>query len=972
MRFNILLATVIAFGTGLSICSADERDSLYILGWPRDAFTMEPVIDSTKAELMTLDSVVIATAVPSWDTYYRPNSCFAFKVGVRSGEFIVRVTNPAYQVATKTFKLKAAKRDANFSLGFVKMRRAPKARALGEAVVTATKIKFYTKGDTLIYNADAFNLAEGSMLDALVEQLPGAELKRDGRILVNGKLVESLLLNGKDFFKGDNTVLLDNLPAYTVQNLKVYNKQSEFDEAISKKVGRKISDGLYVMDVILKREYQIGWLGNAEVGGGTHDRWLARLFALRFTPQSRLTFYANANNINENRKPGRSGDWSPGEIGSGLTTTESGGIDYFIDDKYGKWRVEGNVNANHSDTDTDTKLSQEHFQSSGNTFSRSRQSGTYQSTNVNTSHNFRFNLGPENNPNAMQLYFRPNFSYSSSESMDESLAAEFSANPFDTDNWETLFQGPEANRMLASILINKVRTQRSSNSTTINGGANAQASFDIPATSNYGSFSAGYSAGRNKKHSFDLYEMSNTVNEDKRHRYFNQPSNHRTANLNLGITTPFDNQWEWVATTSLTYNYAYNKQENSLYRLDWLEEMADAELEALPSTSAALLDALDRSNSYFSENERHQVALSFNGRYDNDITRNNTRYARFRFMWKAGVTLHAEQWDYEGRSFRRDHRTAWLPSLGLEVLRNTPGMKHEMELKMSYTQQLPSMFTLMGLRFDSDPLNVSEGNSGLHRTDVFSSEFSYRSGTWLSKQGRNLSANARLYAYRNAVATAQSYNALTGVRVYTPQNVNGNWNMQMGTSYFTPLGRKGFSMNVSLQDYFYHSVDLTGTEAQTPVRSTVCTNYLALPVKVDYSRGKVRVGVNAQAAWNHATSKRQNFQTINAADVSFGLNGNLTLPWNVVLASDLTYFTRMGYTNDVMNRDDFVWNAQISKSIAKGRLTFALVGYDILGQLSNITYSVNAQGTTETWRNVIPRYGMLRVIYRLNKQPKKS
>ena len=55
-----------------------------------------------------------------------------------------------------------------------------------------------------------------------------------------------------------------------------------------------------------------------------------------------------------------------------------------------------------------------------------------------------------------------------------------------------------------------------------------------------------------------------------------------------------------------------------------------------------------------------------------------------------------------------------------------------------------------------------------------------------------------------------------------------------------------------------------------------------------------------------------------------------------------------------------------------GKLTLALVGYDILGDLSNLSYSVNMQGVTETWRNVIPRYGMLRVIYKFNKQPKKK
>ena len=120
------------------------------------------------------------------------------------------------------------------------------------------------------------------------------------RILVNGKLVESVLLNGKDFFKGDHTVLLDNLPAYTVRTVKFYDKTSERSEGLKTDLG----DGRFVMDVNLKREYQIGWMANAEAGAGTHERWLGRLFALRFTPQSRLALYANANNTHENRKPG--------------------------------------------------------------------------------------------------------------------------------------------------------------------------------------------------------------------------------------------------------------------------------------------------------------------------------------------------------------------------------------------------------------------------------------------------------------------------------------------------------------------------------------------------------------------------------------------------------------------------------------------------------------------------------------------
>lgn len=428
----------------ISTAYAGPADSLTLWGWPRDAFTMEPVIDSTQVELMTTDSTVIATAKPFWDRY-RPNSHFIIPVGFRSGEYIVRLTNPQYQTTTMRFKLKVRKQDNSYSIGEIKMRRKPVSRtiALGEATVTATKIKFYNKGDTLVYNADAFNLAEGSMLDALVEQLPGVELKRDGRILVNGKQVESVLLNGKDFFKGDNTVLLDNLPGYTVKHVKFYDKTSERSEGLK----MDLDDGRFVMDVILKREYQIGWLANAEAGVGTHERWLGRLFALRFTPQSRLACYANANNTHESRKPGRNGEWSPSAIGNGTSTTEVAGIDYLRYDKKHRYELEGNVDVTHTDNDAVTKQQREMFQMNGSVFNRILQTNKTQNTSIGTNHKFRFMLGPENDKYRTQLYLKPQFTYNYSKNHSDRLSAEFTANPIGEGDWENVFNGPDASRV---------------------------------------------------------------------------------------------------------------------------------------------------------------------------------------------------------------------------------------------------------------------------------------------------------------------------------------------------------------------------------------------------------------------------------------------------------------------------------------------------------------------------------------------
>lgn len=417
---------------------ADNLDSLSLWGWPRDAFTMQPVIDSTRVELITLDSTVIATTEPFWDRY-RPNSRFVIPVDFRSGEYIIRLTNPQYETTIKRFKIKVKKYDTDYIIGEIKMRRKPITREqnLNGVTITATKIKFYNKGDTLIYNADAFNLAEGSMLDALVEQLPGVELKRDGRIFVNGKQVESVLLNGKDFFKGDNTILLDNLPAYTVKNVKFYDKESERSQGL----GLNLNDGRFVMDVNLKREYQIGWLANAEVGGGTHERWLGRLFALRFTPQSRLSFYTNANNTNESRKPGRNGEWSPNAIGNGTGTTEAAGLDYLVHDKNHRYEIEGYVNATHTDNNAVSKQNRERFQTNGSVFNQSRQTGKTQSTSISTDHKIRLMLGPENNKYETQLYLKPRLDYNYSKNNSDRISAEFSANPIGEGDLENLFNG---------------------------------------------------------------------------------------------------------------------------------------------------------------------------------------------------------------------------------------------------------------------------------------------------------------------------------------------------------------------------------------------------------------------------------------------------------------------------------------------------------------------------------------------------
>ena len=150
--------------------------------------------------------------------------------------------------------------------GTVSLKR--KAKVLSEATVTASKVMLVNKGDTIVYNADYFQLAEGSMLDELVSRLPGVKLESGGRITVNGNFVSSLLINGKDFFKGDVSVAMENLPAYMVNKVKVYQKTPDNAYITRDSCKAQVSDP-WVIDVNLKRDYAQGWTANAEAGYGT-------------------------------------------------------------------------------------------------------------------------------------------------------------------------------------------------------------------------------------------------------------------------------------------------------------------------------------------------------------------------------------------------------------------------------------------------------------------------------------------------------------------------------------------------------------------------------------------------------------------------------------------------------------------------------------------------------------------------------
>ena len=127
------------------------------------------------------------------------------------------------------------------------------------------------------------------------------------------------------------------------------------------------------------------------------------------------------------------------------------------------------------------------------------------------------------------------------------------------------------------------------------------------------------------------------------------------------------------------------------------------------------------------------------------------------------------------------------------------------------------------------------------------------------------------------------------------------------------------------------------------------------------------VSLNGSTTYAKTENRLQASRNLTTWNFSYGGNTKVTFPWGSNLSTDVHMFSKRGYSDQTLNTDELIWNAQLSHSFLKGkRLTVMLQWYDILAQQTNFSRTVNANGWTDREVNAITSYAMLHVSYRLN------
>lgn len=944
---------------------SDNKDKIGLMGKVYDRMTSHELPGAIVA-LLRSDSSEVAQCKALSRTMYgferiEEHSDFYLRVPRVNGDYILRVTHEGYDTLYVDYKLKnLGRRERDRLVNGLYMSRHT-TRKLGEITFTATKVKFYNRGDTLVYNADAFQLPEGSMLDALIKKLPGVEIRDNGQIYVNGKFVESLLLNGKDLFGSNKNLMLDNIGAYTVKTVEVYDKRGDRSEFLNRDLPGDIR---YVMDVKLKKEYMAGTMLNVEGGIGTSDRYLGRVFAMRYTNNSRITLYGNVNNLNDSRKPGENNSWTPDKMPSGVRTERNGGIDYRADNPLHTWDVSGNVQVSHTSSNEDVTINRTNFLPGGNTYDYVYNTARNKNLAVSTSHRFYMrNLGK-----TVQFSVSPYFNYRKNDDLGDNVAATFDSEQQEID--KSLIEGiyESSAGSMRSAIVNRSIDRAKSNGTGYDTGLSFYSGLSIPGGPDYIEINGEAQMTRRRLDRFSSlgidYGSGPESSQSLNRKFREQPARDMRLKGKLsyfyfpvdGVSLQLDYDLEWKKSRKLS----------EMYRLEALSSVdgtRDEELESI----------LDPGNSYVSDARDmiHRIVPTL------VFQKKNTKAGNIWIQARFPVSIIHRTLDYRrGRidtAIVSNTATVSTDLMNTFVQWKLRNPAHTLFLSIDFKPELPSLVDMVDMRDDIDPLNIYEGNSGLKNAynQSYGLSWNYEKMFGGSKQFYNtLSLYYKPVA--NALTRGYRYDSATGVRTYKTYNVSGNRSIEANHNFFLYFGNKGqFVLSNILNGTWSNVGDYIGEDSE-PMRQSVKNFFLNDRLGLQCQMGRQTITASVDLTRRNTSSSRAGFTPIHATNINYSLSGVFKLPCNFGLSTDLNLYTRRGYMDEMMNTTDFVWNAGVTYTAAKGALVFMLDGFDLLHQLNNVTYAVNAQGRTETYRNILPRYVLLHIQYRFNFMPKKA
>lgn len=958
-----LLMVVISL---LTVSTAFGQSKFNLSGIVMEKGSNEPIMSATVQVCTTKDTTLVNGAATDVKGVFKIN-------GVKKDKYLLKISFIGYHNHVVAIDLtKEKKKDVD--LGYFTL--TTDAIMLKEAEVTANAAKVQVKGDSLIYNADAYRMHEGSMLEDLVKKLPGATIEDDGTIKINGKEVKKVLVDGKEFFINDKNIALKNLPTNIIDRIKAYDRKSD----LSRITGIDDGEDETVLDLTVKKGMNNGWFGQINGGLGTEHRYNARANVNRFNGPNQYSLVSSANNVSDRGFGGGGGRGFGGRGfggGGGLQASKELGFN-FASELSEKLEAGGYVWHRYNGSDSWNQSTTQNFVTPSGAFSNSVNQSY--SSNSSLSSGFRFEWKPDSMWNVI---FRPNFSYSRNRSSQfgESRTYDVDPNNYSDATLEKAERNfishvYETGDAYIDTLISKIvntndsRSQNYSNSVGGNGELQINRKLNNEGRNITLRLTGGLTnTGSRQLSAANISYRQEGKSGDINNRYNTTPGRTRNYSVQATYSEPIADRT--YLQFSYRFSYSYNKSDRQAY--DYLSDMDsyNAIVDALRANrfdvAGAVDDLLNRglTSSYsdrlsqFSEykNLDHTISITFRRVRDN---------YNFNFGFDF-LPQHSEMdYHYMGKQYNDITRNVFnfAPNLNLRYKFNEMS---NLQFRYRARTSQPSMTSLLDIEDDNNPLNITKGNPGLKPS--FNQNFMLFYNTFEMEHQRSIFANLNFSFTQNQIAQ-RTYilDSSIGKRMTKSENINGNWNVNGGFGFNTALdANKAWTLNSNTNVGYQNNVSYLDPAQYKEEKSTTKTLNLRERLELGYRNDWFEISLNGNVNFNHSNNNVITNSLKNTFDFAYGTEININAPWGTMLNTDIAMNSRRGYANSEMNTNELIWNAQVSQSFLRGRaLTIALSWNDILGQQSNISRSIDAMRSSDTRYNAIYSYGLISVIYKLN------
>ena len=916
--------------------------------------TKEAVIQAT-VSLLKADSSLVSNAVTSLDGNFKLTA-------PQDANYIVRITYVGFKPFTRRITVSDGK---PVQMGTVTM--SPDSKMLKDVEVVKNIAKVTTKDDTLIYNAGAYRTPEGSVVEELIKKLPGAEVSEDGTIKINGKTVQKIKVDGKEFLTGDTKTAVKNLPTSIIDRIKTYDEKSD----LSRITGIDDGNEQMVLDFGLKRGMNRGMFANIDGGAGTDKRYSGRAFGAVMKDDMRIMSMLNANNTND---MGFGGGGGGGRFGGGGRNGLQASKMAMVNFNYEKTKLillDGSIRWNHNDGDTWSRQSTENFVSTVGSFSESV------NQNYSRSNSWNAQMRVEWTPDTLwNISFRPNWSFNSNDGLSRSESATFSDDPYKYASSDDAIVDI-VSRMLgidSALVVNQRQNAGLTYRDTKSYGGTLQVNRKIGGMGRNVTLqtSANYSEGASENFSrsmVNLYQLATGDSSYYRNYYYDTPTKNYDYNVRVTYSEPifratflqfsYNFQYRYTKSDQSAYNFWDQNNPAHRYTMDglWPDYREwDTVFGALGGHS--YYDFYDQDKSRFSEykNYIHTAEIML-------------RVIRQNYNFNVGVQVIPQTSEFTYRYLGLDTLTTrsvvnWSPTANFRWKLSDRG---NMRFEYRGNTSQPSMSDLLPITDDSDPLNVRSGNPELKPS--FTQRFSWRYNDYFERRQQAIFANVNFSTTSNSVAQMVKYDPVTGGRTSKPENINGNWNIGGNLMFNTALDTLGrFNLNTVTEASYANNVgyiDLyrNGDVSKMTTKSTTLSERLGASYRNDWFELELNGGVRYNYSYN---ALQENSKLSNWA-FNYGFNTTIQTSWGMQFTTSMNMSSRRGFSDDAANTNELIWNAQISQSFLTGKpLSLRLEFYDILRQQSNFSRTISAMSRADNWYNSINSYVMLRATYRLN------